>query len=125
MQQVAFYRDPIVMMWNQRSVTLVPDHPASLMKDGVIHLQELRQFSEFVLMFTGIYKDEDYSESFDTQSECEATSPDELLFTISGRIREAPPGVNPWHDLHDTQDKEEAELLLSEYAKTLRIEVLS
>ena len=65
-----YYRDPIVVMWKNRVTTEVPKLPANLMQDSVVLEQELRQFSEFVLMFTGVFEDDDFSESFDSLEAC-------------------------------------------------------
>ncbi|MBT43617.1 MAG: hypothetical protein CMF12_13990 [Idiomarina sp.] len=110
-----YYRDPIVVMWKNRVTTEVPKLPANLMQDSVVLEQELRQFSEFVLMFTGVFEDDDFSESFDSLEACLKENPDRVYYTISGRIKEAPAGVNPWHDLHDANNLKEAEVLLEQY----------
>ena len=110
-----YYRDPIVVMWKNRVTTKFPKLPANLMQDSVVLEQELRQFSEFVLMFTGEFEDDDFSESFDSLEACLKESPDRVYYTISGRIKEAPDGVNPWHDLHDANNLKEAETLLQQY----------
>ena len=110
-----YYRDPIVVMWKNRVTTEVPKLPANLMQDSVVLEQELRQFSEFVLMFTGVFEDDDFSESFDSLEACLKENPDRVYYTISGRIKEAPAGVNPWYDLHDANNLKEAEVLLEQY----------
>lgn len=114
-----FYRDPIVVMWKQRSTTIVPHQPANLMRDDVILMAELRQFSEFIVTFTGVYEADDYSESFDTLEECLESKPDKVLYSISGRIKGAPSGVNPWHNLHDAETLAEAKSLRERYAESI------